>query len=177
MRVTPRFKTRKGSYRSAERFEDLSRVVVRLHLTEDLLHGPVLVDDDSRPLDAHVRLAGEGLLRPEAVLLGELVVRIGKQGEREPVLVLELGMRRLAVRADAVDLRAGLAERVPGVADPARLLGTARGVVPGIEVEDDLTAAKVRESATVSPVSLFSSKAGAGCPSPIGSLIVERAGR
>jgi len=140
---TPRLKENRLA--ATERVQDLSRVVGRLDAAEDLLDGAVRADHDGRALDAHVLLAGEALLAPEAVALRDLVVRVGEEREGQSVLLLELRVRLLAIRADAEDLGAGRPEGVPGVADSARLLGAAGGVVPGVEVEDDLLPAQVGE--------------------------------
>ena len=55
-------------------------------------------------------------------------------------------MGGLRVGADAEDLRAGALELAPGIADPAGLGRAARGVVLGIEVEDDGLATEVGQA-------------------------------
>ncbi len=88
---------------------------------------PLGVDDEGRALDAHVLLAREALLDPDAVPLRDRVILVGEERERELVLVAELRMRCLVVRAHAEDDRAGLLELAPRVADAAGLL-----VQPGV---------------------------------------------
>src|SRR5919198_3933718 len=106
---------------------------------------PITVDDERRPVDPHVVLAGELLLAPDAVLFGDRVVRVREERERQLVLRLELLMRRDVVGADAEDLSAALAEDVVRVAKLTSLGRAAGRVVLGIEVEDDRAAAQVRE--------------------------------
>src|SRR5215213_4399038 len=112
------------------------------------------IDQERRPLDAHVRLAVELALAPDAVAFGNVVVGIRQQRERQAVLLLELHVRRLVVRADAEDDGPSLAEGVEVVPDPACLCRTARRVVLGIEVDDDGLAPEVREPNCLAGVAL-----------------------
>jgi hypothetical protein len=50
------------------------------------------------------------------------------------------------IARDAADVDAGALEVLPGVAEIRALLGAARGVVAGVEVQDQLVAALVGES-------------------------------
>ena len=106
----------------------------------------------------------ESSSRPDAVVLGDVVVGVGEQRERQLVLLLELDVRALVVRADAEHDRAGALELAPRVADPAGLGCAAGRVVLGIEVEDDRLPAQLGQL-DVSPESLVSSNSGAGLPS------------
>jgi hypothetical protein len=74
-----------------------------------------------------------------------VVPLVGEERKRQAVLGLELRVRSLAVRADAVDDRAGALELAPRVADVACLLRAPRCVVLGIEVEDDRLPTQVRK--------------------------------
>jgi hypothetical protein len=80
---------------------------------------------------------------PHAVALGDLVVGVGEEREREVVLLLELHVTLLVVGRDAEDDRARALEVRICVPNPAGLRRTARRVVLGIEVEDDRPAAKI----------------------------------
>src|SRR4029079_5309599 len=130
---------------AVESAQHLSGVVRRLDTAEDLLDHAVGPDDDGRPLDAHVLLAGEALLHPEAVALRQLVAGIGQEREREAVLLPEPRVRLLAVGADPEHQGARFPEGVPGVADPTCLLRAAGRVVALVEVQDDLLPARVGE--------------------------------
>src|SRR5215208_7723183 len=112
------------------------------------------IDQERRALDAHVRLAVELALAPDAVAFGNLVVGIRQQRERQAVLLLELHVRRFVIRADAEDDGPSLAEGVEVVPDPARLRRTARRVVLGIEVDDDRLAPEVGEPNCLAGVAL-----------------------
>ena len=69
-------------------------------------------------------------------------------------MLLELHVLADAVGRDAEDDRAGLLELAVRVADPARLSGTARRVVLGVEVEDDRLAAEARQADLLARVAL-----------------------
>ena len=104
------------------------------------------VDDERRAVHAHVRLAVHLLLAPDAVLLGDGVVRVGEQREVEVLLVVELRDRRDRVGRDAEHGHAGGLVVAAVVADAARLRRAPGGVGLGIEVEDDGPAAQAREA-------------------------------
>ena len=112
-------------------------VAVGLHV---VLHGrqvAVRVDHEPRPDDAEVRLAVVLLLAPGSVGLGDRVVGVDEERERQLVVRPEPGVGFGRVGADAQNRRSGLLELAPVVADVARLRRTARGLVLGIEVDDD----------------------------------------
>src|SRR5690242_18346005 len=58
-------------------FQHLVDMARHLHLVPDLGHRARLVDQEGRPLDAHVLAAIEALLDPGAVLLADLAVLVG----------------------------------------------------------------------------------------------------
>src|SRR4029078_2764239 len=139
-----------------ERCKDLLHVLLGLDAPEHPGDVALGVDHDRRALDPHVFLPVVPLLDPEAVPLGQLVIRIGKEREGEPVLLPELRVRLLAFRADAEHDRARPLELAPLVADAARL-GRATGrVVPWVEIEDDRPSAEFREGDFVTGVRLQS---------------------
>src|SRR5262249_1247949 len=115
--------------------EHLVGVLVGLHLAEDPGDVAVGVDHERRALDAHVLLARELLLDPDAVLLGDGVVLVCEERERQLVLLPEPDVRAGAVRADAEDRRPSSLELAPGVADRAGLDRAARRVVFGIKIQ------------------------------------------
>ncbi len=71
-----------------------------------------------------------------------------------PYFCLNFACEASRVGADAEDDGAPLAERVPGVADPACLLRAPGRVVPGVEVEDDGPAAQFGEPDGLAGVAL-----------------------
>jgi hypothetical protein len=71
------------------------------------------------------------------------VVAVGQQGELETVLVAEALVTLGVVAGDADDRHASGLEAGQVVVELARLAGTARGIVGGIEVEDDPLALEV----------------------------------
>ena len=94
----------------------------------------------------HVLLAVHRLLDPGAVLLGDLVVGVGEQGEVEIELVGELGDRLDLVGGDADHTGVGGFVVGAAVADPASLGRAARRIGTGIEVENDGFAPQVGEA-------------------------------
>ena len=68
-----------------------------------------------------------GLLAPDAVRVCDLVVCVREQGERQVVLLLELRVRGLAVRAHPEDDRSGALELAP-----ASRIPHAWAVQPGV---------------------------------------------
>ncbi len=106
----------------------------------------VLVDHERAADDAHRRLAVVLLLAPGAVGLGHRVILVGEQPEAERVLVAELRVRRGRVGRDAEDGGPDRVEVGLRVAQRARLDRAARGVVLGVEVEDDARALEVGEA-------------------------------
>src|ERR1035437_634969 len=75
-----------------ERGLDLGAVTLRIHLREDLPDLAVRADDERGAFDAHVLPAPEGFFDPESVPLGDFVILVGEQGEREVVFLLEVGV-------------------------------------------------------------------------------------
>src|SRR5471030_1301698 len=55
----------------------------RLYLAQDGGDAPVAVDDESRPLGAHVFLAVQAFLDPDAVVADDFFLGIGEQREGE----------------------------------------------------------------------------------------------
>src|SRR5260221_2887169 len=125
--------------------QHLLRVPVHLDVVPALLHLPVRADEVRRARDAHVLLAVVRLLLPDAVLVRDLVLGIGEEGEVEVVLLRELRLARLVQDADAEDGRLARLETRQVVAERAGLLGAAGGVVLRIEVQDHGPAGVFRE--------------------------------
>src|SRR5688572_19667646 len=135
-----------------ERRQHLGRVPLRLDLLEHVRDAPRRVDDERGAEDAVVLAAVHRLLAPDAVGLGDRVVLVGEQRERQRELVAKLPVRRDAVGRDAEhDGSPGL-HVGPAVAELAGLRGAAARVVLRVEVEDDGPPAERRERHVLPPV-------------------------
>jgi hypothetical protein len=106
------------------------------HLLEHLGDPAPGIDDEGRAIDSHVLLAEHAFLRPDAVRLHDLVIGVGEERERQVVLGLERGVLLHGVGADPKDHCIESLEPREGVSKRARLDGSARGVVLGIEVQN-----------------------------------------
>ncbi len=152
-----------GSSRGGQDASTSSAWVAGLTFRSRLDDRAVGADHEGRADDAHVRAAVARLLAPDAVGLGDRVVGVGEQRERQLVFALELHVRRDAVGRDAEHDRAGRLELAPRVADPARLRRAARTCCPSDRSRGRPACRAATESFTVSPVSLVSSKSGQAC--------------
>src|SRR5450759_392711 len=128
-----------------QRRRHLRRVPFRAHLLEDRPDPSIRADDVGGASDAHILAAIERLLDPESVLLRHLVVEVRQKRERKVVLLPELLVALDRVGGNAEDDGLPALEAREEVAELARLLRAAGGVVLWIEVEDDGLAAECRE--------------------------------
>src|SRR5688500_14514435 len=108
-----------------------------LHVIPALDDLAVGSDQIRRPRDAHELAAVQRLLLPDAVLLGNRVVRVREQREREAVLGGELRLALLVEDADAEDHRLAAFVGRQLRLEVTRLLGAAWGVILRIEIEND----------------------------------------
>src|SRR4029079_14049470 len=83
---------------------------------------------------------------PRAVGLGELVILVGEERERQAELLAEGALALGSLRAHAPHVRAAFVDGLVGVTELARLDGAAGRVVLGIEVEDRPLAALIRQA-------------------------------
>ena len=104
-----------------------------IHLIKYLRDLSILVDQKRGAVYAHVFLAVHTLLRPDAVFLDDIFVRVGDQVELESVLRPEFLMRLFVIDRDAKELDILLIEFVVRITERACFLGSARGVVFRIE--------------------------------------------
>src|SRR6185369_40246 len=137
-----------------QRLQHLLVVAVDADLLPHLAHGSRGVDQEGRALDAHGLLAVHVLLAPGAIGFGDLVIGVGEEGEVEGVLVAELAVTRHVVGGDAEDHGVLGPYLGAAVAEGAGLLGAARGVVLGVEVENDRLAAERGEPELLAVVGL-----------------------
>ena len=126
--------------------EHLGGVALRLDLRPGPRDPPVRVDEERPPGGAPVGLAVVLLLDPRPVGLGDLVVDVGEEGERQVELLAERLLLAPRLRADAPDVRAALVDRLVGVAELAGLDRAAGRVVLRVEVEDRPAAALVGQA-------------------------------
>ena len=123
---------------------------------------PITKVERSTPM--YVLAGNVALLGPDAVVLGDRVVVVGEQGERQLVFLLELRRASCSSSGETPSTTApALLELAIGVADPARLGRAARRVVLGIEVENDLLAAQVGELDGLAAVALSARNRAPAC--------------
>src|SRR4029077_18420559 len=108
------------------RLQHLVHMTRHLDLVPDVADDAFLVDQEGRPLDAHVFAAVHALLDPRTIGLGDLSLLVGGEDEGELVLLLELVVPGHSVAAEADDHGLALAEAGEAVADPAGLGRAAR---------------------------------------------------
>src|SRR5258706_10840481 len=135
-----------GGLGRIERRDHLGRMALRLDLWPRPRDAAVRVDEECRPGDAHVRPAVVLLLDPRAVRLGDRVVRVGEEEERQAELLAKGPLALGALRTDPPDVCAALVDGLIGVAELARLDRAAGGVVLRVEVDDRPATALIGES-------------------------------
>jgi hypothetical protein len=131
-----------GGCEVGEGIRDFLRVALRLDASENSGDTTVLVDEKGRPENAHIPSSEHRLLAPDAVRVGDGVIGVSDKRERQLVLLLEVLVLAYRIRAHAEDRRIESLEPREGVAEFARLDGSALGGVLGIEVEHDRMAAE-----------------------------------
>ena len=120
-------------------------MAVRPHRFEYLRHRAGGVDDEGAPGDSHRLLAVHVLLPPGAVFLGDLVIDVGQERERQFVFQAEGLVAFGGVGADAQDHGLVLGQRGLGVAKATGLLRAPWRVVLGVEIEDHRRALQARQ--------------------------------
>src|SRR5581483_11565071 len=117
--------------------EYLLDVTRHLHSAPFPADDAVAVEDERAALDPSHLLSVQVLHLDDAELLAHRLVLVGQQLEREAHLRLEALVGLQAVARDPPDRAAGLPELGIEVAEALALRRAARGVVLGVEVEDD----------------------------------------
>src|SRR6478735_9312330 len=142
-RIPPRAKLRAtlasrgvGRLELVEHREHVGGMTLGLHLRPDARDATLRIDQERPPRRAPVGLAVVLLLDPRAVFLGDGVVDVGEQGERQVELLAEGALGCAPLRADTPHVRAALMDGRVAVAELARLDSAAGRVVLGVEVED-----------------------------------------
>ena len=126
--VRPRERAR-HLLRGLNRREDLVGVAVGLDLRPHAGDLALLVDQVRHAVDAHELPPVHRLLAPDAVVLHDLLVRVGEQAKRQVELLGELLVRLLVVHRDAEHLDLALAELREAVPERAGLDRAAGRVV------------------------------------------------
>src|SRR5689334_21317816 len=125
-----------GGLQLVERRQHVRGVTLGLHLRPGPGDPAIGVHEERPPRRSHVRLAVVLLLHPRAVRVGDLMILVREQRERQAELLAELALATGTLRTDAPDIRAALMDRVVRVAELAGLDGAAGRVVGRVEVDD-----------------------------------------
>lgn len=125
--------------------ENILRIGVRLDFAHDVLNDSLFVDDERGADDTHGNFSVQLLLLPDTVVLNRHKFRIGKQYERQVVLLGEFHMGFDTVFADADDCYVAFLEFVVVFREPDGLSRAARRIVLRIKVQDDFTAFEIRQ--------------------------------
>ena len=128
-----------------EGLEQQVDMLVRFYFSEDGSKGTVGVNNEGGALGAHVGFSVHAFLNPDLIGLDESVRFVGEEREGELVLFDEFLVALGGIDADAQNRGLGF-EEIPRVAKGAGLGGAARGVVFGVEIEDQGFARKIREA-------------------------------
>src|SRR4051794_35746620 len=96
-----------------ERIQDLLRMAFRLDARPATSDSSLGIDQERRPLYALVRLAVVRLFDPRAVALGDSVILVREQHERQPELGFETCLAARAQDTHSPDL--GIADAVLGI--------------------------------------------------------------
>jgi len=120
--------------------EDFFGVCLDFGLGNHLLQNTVFVNHKRGSVGAVVLSAHELLQSPNAIRVVDAQLLIAEQVEFQAKLVDELVVRLCWVLADAQDLIAFFRQRIEVVVQVARLRSASRGVVLGVEIQDQLGA-------------------------------------
>src|SRR4029079_13587998 len=103
----------------------------------------LLVDHEVAADDAHILLAHEGVFAPHAVRLGDMVVGVHQQCERQVIFGLETAVRLLIIGTHAKPHRVLLLDDWIVIPESARLRRASRRVILRVEEKYYALAAKV----------------------------------
>ena len=124
-------------------------------LGPDLGDAPIPSDDKRAAHDAQKRFAEKLLHAPRVVGFDGLELRIAQQREVEVEFRGELCLRRHAIGAAAQDDRASLIELWFGVAKLGRFVDSTGSVGFGIEIENQVPPAIIRERDDFAVIGLY----------------------
>src|ERR1700761_2267261 len=126
--------------------EDLGRMAGDRDLAPDPGDLAGLVDEEGAAIDPHVFLAVHGFLGPAPVALGHVAPLVGGEREGQVVFGGELLDRLHRVLGDTDDVKGEMAELGQRLLEGAGLLGAARRIRLGIEVEQQGLARVIAQS-------------------------------
>jgi hypothetical protein len=118
-------------------------MAVRFHLVEDVFNLAVGTDKERGPLDAQRRFAVHVLFFDHVVGVADLLVLVGKQGERQIIFVLEFFLLVGRVGRYTQNNRLYFLEIREAFAELASFDGSARGVGLWEKVENNVLSAIV----------------------------------
>jgi hypothetical protein len=127
----------------SKRREQFLRVAGRDHPAKDVGDHAVRAKNERTALDAHELPSVALAQHPDPVILGDLVVGVGEQRERQAILRLERGLGFYCVWAAPDDGRALALKLIEIVTDFGGFGRSAGGVGPGEEIQDQGPAAEV----------------------------------
>jgi len=108
-------------------------MLFNINLVEDLHDRAVLIDQESLPVNARVLLAVHRFFDPDTVFLHDFLVGVGDQVELKSIFRSKLLMGLLAVGRNSQKLYILFFKCVVRITERACFLGSARGVVFGVE--------------------------------------------
>lgn len=111
-------------------------MLFRFHLWQHRFEFAIWSNDERGALRTKIGFAIHGFFDPDAISLGDSVIFIHKERERQVELFDELRMTARGVDAHAKDPSFG-GEFCPAIAQSARLLGAAGCVILWVKVKDD----------------------------------------
>src|SRR5438876_8520292 len=109
-------------------------MVAWFDLVPDFAYDALFINEEGFTFDAHILFAIHVLLTVDSVELGDDLVSIGKQRERQAIFVGELLVRSYIVGTDAQDDDPLFLHDMVRIAERARFLCAAWGIIFWIEV-------------------------------------------
>jgi hypothetical protein len=117
----------------------------RIDPTQNVSQVPGRIDDEGRPLERHLSLTGNLALAPHAVGLAHPAICVGEERYFQIVFGDKIIVAGQVVAADAEESGVELLERRLLITEAAGLKRSARGIVHGVEEEDDILPLQIGE--------------------------------
>lgn len=122
----------------SQRGQGCFRAGVGFHIIGNVPQDSFFINDEMAAVNTHVGLAKISLFSPDTVSLRDAMIFVDQQGEGQIVLLAKLSVALGIVRADTQNDSILGADLIVFLAEPASLNRSARGVVFGVEIEDNL---------------------------------------
>src|ERR1035437_1684652 len=119
-----------------QRGQHFAGMALWIHFRPDPNDATICPNQETGPQDPPVGLAVVGLLAPGPVRVGDGMVFVCEERERQAVLGPKRGLARGALRAQSPDGGVGFLEGGIVIAECAGLLGAAGRVVGGVEIDN-----------------------------------------